>query len=218
MDRMKTHGTNGADKAAGPADQVGDDPQASESKGATRRRLLKGGLIGAPVILTQTGRPAWAGGCSESAMASENMSEIGSGECWGEGCNKKFWKNHTGLWHPNYHPDREFDSVFLVTAFYAENTQVGATLNEVIRGDCDAVPPVNCTGNCSRELRRLGRHAVAALQNAACDIKYDFDVLTVVNMFLEAYTDGSIDKMRTVRGLFEDYNEQYCPLDDPLTS
>lgn len=211
MDKMKTHGKNGADEAATPADQAGDTPQASETGGATRRRLLKGGLIGAPVILTQYGRPAWAGGCSESAMASENMSDIV--DCEGEGCSKGFWKKHTHLWHPQYGPDKEFSEIFLITAYHAKNSQVGATLEEVIRGDCEAVVPANCDGDCDRQLRRLGRQAVAALQNAACEVKFDLDVLTVISKFVQAYQSNSADVIEECKNEFDYYNNQYCPLD-----
>ncbi len=211
MDKMKSHGKNGADNSANLADQAADTPQASESGGATRRRLLKGGLIGAPVILTQYGRPAWAGGCSESAMASENMSEIV--DCEGEGCSKGFWKKHTHLWHPQYGPDKEFLEIFLIQAFNAKNSQVGATLEEVIRGDCDPVIPANCDGNCSRQLPNLGRQAVAALQNAACDVKFDLDVLTVISKFVQAYQSNTADVMEEVKNEFDYYNNQYCPLD-----
>ena len=211
MDNMKTHGKNGADDTATPADQRGDIPQASGSEGATRRRLLKGGLIGAPVILTQYGRPAWAGGCSESAMASENMSDVV--DCEGEGCSKGFWKKNTHLWHPQYGPDKEFSEIFLITAFYAKNSHMGATLEEVIRGDCTPVVPANCDGNCDRQLRGLGRQAVAALQNAACDVKYDLDVLTVIGKFVQAYQSPSADAIQHVKNELYYYNNQYCPLD-----
>ncbi len=211
MDNVKTHGKHGADETAVPADRSGEIPPASGSDGATRRRLLKGGLIGAPVILTQYGRPAWAGGCSESAMASENMSDVV--QCEGEGCSEQFWKQNTHLWHPQYGPSTEFSEIFLITAYYAQNTFVGATLEEVIRGECDPVVPAGCEGNCEPELLHLGKQAVAALQNAACDVKYDLDVLTVIAKFVQAYQSNKASDIQIVKEELYYLNNQICPLD-----
>lgn len=57
-----------------------------------RRRILAGGLGGAPFILTLASRPALASHCSPSGMASGNMSRVHDVLCAGR--TPGFWKTH----------------------------------------------------------------------------------------------------------------------------
>ena len=60
------------------------------------------------------------------------------------------------------------------------------------------------------QLNALGRHAVAALLNAASDdVDYDRTVASVIASFNQAYATGNYE---TVKNIFESFNEQSCPL------
>jgi hypothetical protein len=119
----------------------------------------------------------------------------------GEGCTPGFWKNWTGAppgLQPNawiatgYHWGDPFVSPGFVNAFRDR------TLLEVL--------DLNGGGK-----NALGRHAVAALLNAAHpDVAYDLTVAEVVDLFNDVVqNDGDV---KALLSLFEDYNEQGCPL------
>ncbi len=175
-----------------------------------RRRLTKAGLT-APLILTIASRPVWAMNCTESGMMSGNLSEVGL--CGGEGLSPGFWQNHTDQWHPNYPPDAEFNLVFGVDAW-----PTGTTLLEVIdhvppkapsQEGIDGIVPDNCTvAACQNLVNQLGFHSVAALQNAATSVSFDFTVDQVIQMFLEAYTDGTQRVIEALKDDFEYVNNQ----------
>ena len=184
---------------------------------AVRRRFATAGLI-APVILTLSGRTAWAtgwhggggngGNCSESGMLSGNLSDPNPTVCGGEGCTPGYWKNHVERWHPNYPPTASFHSVFGVDAF------PGATLYSVVCENAVPQVPGNCTPNqnCVNLLKSCGKHAVAALQNAATDVSYVFDTLLVRAKFASVYANGSKTAIEWQKNEFDIENNRGCPL------
>ena len=61
-------------------------------------------------------------------------------------------------------------------------------------------------------LNALGRHTVAALLNSASgDVDYGLTVAEVIDMFNDVFL-GASDDYEALKDLFEDLNEQGCPL------
>jgi len=104
-----------------------------------------------------------------------------------EGCTPGFWKNHLDAWQ-GYAPDDSFAVVFGVPY---EKTLLEAL--EAGGGGENA----------------LGRHAVAALLNAQ-QLSYRWDTDEVGTKVRYAYRNGAFEEIKDV---FEEFNEQYCPLD-----
>jgi hypothetical protein len=199
--------------ANGPkGDAARPDATGADVPDAARRRFATVGLI-APVILTLSGRTAWAtggagpgGNCSESGLLSGNLSNPG-GTCGGEGCSPGYWKNHVERWHPNYLPTAMFFSVFGVNAF------PGATLYSVICMNAAPLVPASCTptSNCTEALKACGMHAVAALQNAATDVSFVYDSDTVKASFASAYASGSKTTIWSLKNQLDRENNMGCP-------
>src|SRR3546814_808734 len=64
----------------------------ARARSEARRRVLTAGLAGAPLILTLTSRPAFAGHCTYSGMTSGNLSTTHDIVCQGK--TPGFWKTH----------------------------------------------------------------------------------------------------------------------------
>lgn len=179
---------------------------------AVRRRIAVAGLI-APVIVTLSGRTAWATGggggshCTESGQLSGNLSNPGPA-CGGQGCSPGYWKTHTERWHPNYPPTASFYSVFGVNAF------PNASLYAVISYSASAQLPANCTPTdaCRDVLKACGYHAVAALQNAATEVSFAFDTMLVKTKFAAAYAMGTKSAIEWQKNEFDTENNRGCPL------
>ncbi len=203
---------NAAGNASGDGVSHGEIAQPSES----RRRLVKGAVVSAPVIMSLASRSAWArSACSYSGQMSGNMSPVDE-PCGGEGCTTGFYKNHAGLWHPEFPPMAVYNDVFGVDAF------PGMTLADVI-GLCETnakdmnhdsiVVPAGCTpeAGCFNVLVQLGYQSVAALQNAATEVSYDLMVVDVVQMVQMAYGAGTKEAMEAAKDQFDMFNNQVCP-------
>ena len=116
----------------------------------------------------------------------------------GEGCTPGYWKNHTGLksqtnqWPPTgFGQGDSFDATFGVSSSF------GGTLLEAL----------NRGGGGENA---LGRHAVAALLNAAHPgVSYDLDVAGVISEVQSAYSGGDFESSKNVLAAF---NEQGCPI------
>lgn len=67
-------------------------PDEAQLRREARRRILAGGLAGAPLLLTLSSRSAFATHCSPSGMNSGNMSRGHEGECLG--LTPGYWKTH----------------------------------------------------------------------------------------------------------------------------
>ena len=134
------------------------------------------------------------------------VSDIANGMVWfklkvgedppggGEGCTPGYWRQeqHFDSW-TGYAPSDLFSSVF-ADAF------PGQTLLDVVwaRGG---------------GLNALGRHAVAALLNAAHpDVEYDYSVADVIAAFNEAYASGDKDHIENQKDEFDFLNNQGCEL------
>ena len=177
---------------------------------AVRRRIATAGLI-APIIVTLSGRTAWAQGggsqCTESGQLSGNLSNPGPA-CGGQGCSPGYWKTHLERWHTNYPPTATFHSVFGVNAF------PGASLYQVINEVATPSLPSACApvSGCSGTLKACGMHAVAALQNAATEVSFIFDTLMVKTKFAAAYATGTKSAIEWQKNEFDTENNRGCPL------
>ncbi len=112
----------------------------------------------------------------------------------GDGCTPGYWKQcqHYDSWPYPYKPWTKFKDVF-------DNAFGSKTLLQVLQ--------LNGGG-----LNALGRHTVAALLNAKSDgIDYNLTTQQVITMFNNVYP-GNSSNYETLKNIFEDFNEQGCPL------
>ena len=112
----------------------------------------------------------------------------------GEGCTPGYWRqeHHYDSW-VNYAPGDLFSSVF-ADAF------PGETLGEVVRAKGGG-------------LNALGRHAVAALLNAAsAGVDYDYTEAEVIAAFNAAFASGDADIIEDQKDVFDFLNNQGCGL------
>lgn len=110
----------------------------------------------------------------------------------GEGCTPGYWKqkHHFDSYPSPYTPDMLFADAF--GAGFP-----GMTLVQVASQGGGGV-------------KRLGRHAVAALLSSASDdVAYDLSTSAVIDAFNDALASGGYE---AAGDLFEKYNEQGCPL------
>lgn len=120
------------------------------------------------------------------------LSIMGEEEGDGEGCTPGYWKqpHHLGNW-VNYSPDDLFDDVFGVDA----------------DGDKTLLETLWTGGG---KANALGRHAVAALLNAASSVDYLYSEAEIIALVQEAY---ATEDYETAKDLLEMQNEMGCPLD-----
>lgn len=124
----------------------------------------------------------------------DGCSAICTTERGGEGCTPGYWRqeHHFDSYPAPYAWNTPFVDAFGVDAF------AGLTLSQVAR--------LKGGG-----LNALGRHAVAALLNAASgDVDYDRTVASVIASFQDAY--NGVSNVEYVKNIFEALNEQSCPL------
>lgn len=110
----------------------------------------------------------------------------------GEGCTPGFWKNRGYRlgWPSPYSPTDSYDTTFGVTSSF------GGTLLEALNG--------RGGGEVA-----LGRHAVAALLNAASSsVDYDLTVAEVIAAVQSAYTSGDFESVKDDLAV---YNELEAP-------
>lgn len=126
-------------------------------------------------------------------QSGDGCSSTCTSEGGGEGCTPGYWKQsqHFDSYPAPYSPSTRFIDAFGVDAF------PGKTLLSVLKQGGGG-------------LIALGRHAVAALLNAASDgVDYDAAPTGVIASFDEAYASGSYEEMKDV---FATFNELGCPL------
>jgi hypothetical protein len=117
----------------------------------------------------------------------------------GEGCTPGYWKNHTGLkeqtnqWPPTgYGQGDPYDGTFGVMSSFH-----GTLLEALNRGGGGE--------------KALGRHAVAALLNAAhAGVSSDLTVAEVIAVVQGAYAPGG--DFETAKNQLAAFNEQGCPI------
>ena len=110
-----------------------------------------------------------------------------------EGCTPGFWRQaqHFQYWTAPYTPSDLFNDVFAPTTAFPTRT----LLNVVWLG--------------GGGINALGRHAVAALLNAASpSVDYPLTVQEVIDAFNAAVASGNFEAQKDV---FEGYNEANCP-------
>jgi hypothetical protein len=109
-----------------------------------------------------------------------------------EGCDDRFWKNDKNfpLW-TRYSPNTSFDGTFGVASTF------GGTLLDVLEQGGGGE-------------KALGKHAVAALLNAASPaVRYAYTEGQIIQMVNDAYGSENFDP---VRKELEQANKQGCPL------
>ena len=112
----------------------------------------------------------------------------------GDGCTPGFWKqkHHFEFW-TNYAPSDKFDAVFGVDA----------------SGDKTFLETVKQGGG---KAKALGRHAVAALLNAAnTNVSYLYTEAEVIALVQQAYATGEFN---AIKSLLEEQNELGCTAKD----
>jgi len=173
---------------------ISKDITGMNSRGKDRRRFIKRAIVAAPFILTVTSRPVWAANCTMSGQLSGNLSDAGE-PCGGEGCSADYWEANTDKWHYEFQPNCVFDSVFGTDVFRTD------TLVDVI------------SKNGENGVKRLGREAVAALQNSARPVSYDFTVCEVIDMVGSAFGSNNNKTIGDLADLLKGYNTQssICP-------
>ncbi|MHC4317923.1 MAG: SdrD B-like domain-containing protein, partial [Planctomycetota bacterium] len=118
----------------------------------------------------------------------------------GEGCTPGYWKqeHHFCNWPAPYEPGQPFSMWF-------DDAFAGKPLLTVMSQSASSAPGPN-------QLNSLGRHAVAALLNAASsDVAYDLSPEDVIEMFNEVYP-GNNGAYNGLKAIFSGYNEQVCLL------
>ncbi|MDX2183557.1 MAG: hypothetical protein SFW08_06175 [Gemmatimonadaceae bacterium] len=111
----------------------------------------------------------------------------------GQGCTPGYWKQsqHFDSWTAPYTPSTTFASVFGSTVF----------------GNRTLLQVVSAGGGGTNA---LGRHAVAALLNAASGpVSYDLTTAAVISAFNTAVATRTVEQQKNV---FAGFNEQGCPL------
>jgi len=120
-----------------------------------------------------------------------NTPEMGGGE----GCTPGFWKqrHHMSYWAgTGYHPSDAFTTPGFADAF------PGETLGDVVAQGGGGI-------------KALGRHAVAALLNAASpDVDYNLTAAEVVALFNDAY--NGVTDINGAKDMLVMYNEQLSPI------
>jgi len=200
------------------------------AKGDARRKFLKGAAAVTPVLLSVNSAPIWARNCTLSGQLSGNLSNHDDEICGGEGCTPGYWGNrgyHVGSWHPQFPPEMLFFDAFGRDCFpyktlldvvkkQVEDQEmvINPSCNDPFTGSGSGKPGHDKDNEhtCHNMLRQLGFHAVAALQNAATQVKYDISVDVVVQSFQASYDSGSYDAMERTKDTFDQLNNQYCPL------
>ena len=188
-----------ADHALTPGGHSRETGSASQG----RRQFIKKAIVTAPVILTVTSRPVWARNCTWSGQLSGNLSDAGE-TCGGQGCDAGFWISNTDKWHYEFSKNRNFDEVFGISAF------VHATLLDVINGNVNRIVKYKCM---KRDvLKAFGIEAVAALQNSATRVSFDWGVCEVIAYFRRCYQYCDCDQMNDAIATLSGLNSQGCPL------
>lgn len=206
----------------------GDGPAAPD-----RRRLLKGALGTAPLVLSLKARPVLgSGGCTVSGLLSGNLSGPAP-SC--EGCTPGYWKTHRGSWPAPYEPGTcgsgkgkgmgmgmgagcnapggwsggtRFADVFGMAGL--AHFALSADTVDAIGGDVSMLTlmQVLWLGG-DEDPYRLGAHAVAALLNAAHGgVSFGYTPGEIIDLFDAGY---ATDPEGTKNG-FQLLNEQGCPL------
>ncbi len=153
-----------------------NESEAPENKPVTtyaqsRRRLLRGGLAAAPVLMTLANRPAFgANGATPSAFGSMNASRTDS-VVEATGVSPGYWKTHTNAWPSPYRALPGGNTAGLVAASAATSATLfddvfpggrfpGKTLLQILS------PESTTTGNNGGNVA-VARAIAAALLNAA---------------------------------------------------
>jgi hypothetical protein len=172
---------------------------------AGRRRLLRGGLASAPVLLSLTSRPVTATTCTTASMhASVNMSRPDRMYACG-GKRPGWWKDNTSQWPAQYRPSStsgpagqpatRFDDVFGASGGYP-----GQTFLQVL------------SMNATTGRDGLARHCVAAVLNANAGLT-PADVLSEVttkNIWASFVSRGYYEPTAGIKW-YPDYSEPASP-------
>jgi hypothetical protein len=171
---------------------ISKDITGMNSRGKDRRRFIKRAIVAAPFILTVASRPVWAANCTLSGQLSGNLSDAGD-PCGGEGCSADYWVDHTDMWHYEFQPGCVFDSVFGTNVFGTD------TLGDVI------------SKNGENGVKRLGREAVAALQNSATRVSFEYMVCDLIYDVRKEFETGDNQSNKSFAESLQGLNDRVCP-------
>ncbi len=177
------------------------DEEKPVSKFQWRRRILLAGAT-TPVVVSLYSRAAFGQSnisanvsCSESAMARGSQDE-----CYGSGFPPAFWAaDGSHLFHHNYPTSANFDRVFgLEGAFGGQTLLQVCGGAEPVQGFAERAAGANLAVTNEEEAEakaleikqlcsHLGAHAVAALQNAATAVPYDYTTNQVFSYVAPAF-------------------------------
>ncbi|MBN9423583.1 MAG: hypothetical protein J0I91_14060 [Candidatus Accumulibacter sp.] len=167
------------------------DPQGAPGK-ITRRRLLKGGLASAPVLMTIANRPAIAGGLpgvckTPSAFGSINASPHGQADVTCSGRTPGYWKQSQWFsqWQAPCYPT---DVLPVPPGHYATKFHSSTTgFNGSIFGTKTMLQVLGTGGGGAFA---VGRHIAAALLNALAGLTPVLSVGTVRNIWNSYINNG----------------------------
>lgn len=162
------------------------------SRLVTRRNFLRAGaVLGAGLVASTYVKPDFKSIKIPHAFASASAPPT-------NGCTPGFWKNHTSHWPDGYLTSDSFNLTFGVAAFNPDRTLLEAAQNG--GGGADA----------------LGRHAVAALLNAAAlgAANFGLSESQVKTMVQDAFAPGG--DIEGTKNSFVLLNEASCPLGGKL--
>ena len=175
-----------------------------ESKGASRRRFVKGALGAAPVILTVTSRPVWAN-CTGSGMMSGNLSD-GQEVCEGEGCAVSFYADHPERMNRRFPANAYFNQTFGINAFTQDQQFINILQDHCTYSLADNIIPNPTLVTADEDLQnaiasyqicgmQLAAEAIAALQNAANDVAFEMLPSEVIELFQQAFRNAYASAM-----------------------
>lgn len=171
---------------------ISKDITGMNSRGKDRRRFIKRAIVAAPFILTVASRPVLAANCTMSGQLSGNLSDAGD-PCGGEGCSVEFWKNNLGKWHYDFKDHLLFKDVFGTDVFGTD------TLGDVI------------SKNGENGVKRLGREAVAALQNSATRVSFEYMVCDLIYDVRKEFETGDNQSNKSFAESLQGLNDRVCP-------
>ena len=172
---------------------ISKDIAGMNSRGKDRRRFIKRAIVAAPFILTVTSRPVWAINCTMSGQLSGNLSDAAGEQCGGEGCSVAYWASHTDDWHYDFRDHLQFKYVFGTDVFGTDS------LGDVISNPAQSPKA------------KLGHEAVAALQNSATRVSFEYIVCDLIYDVRTEFENGDNQSFGVLAGDLNKLNERICP-------
>lgn len=172
--------------------------QSSSEASETKRRLLKGAAVAAPLLMTAASKPVMAGICTPSAWVSGNLSDHGQERPCG-GKSPGYWKQRPKDWPGIYSPGNctELDNMGMpkemgCTVFDDSGTKFHMTSGGIFDGSYfggNTLMQV-CHLDGTGDPYQLGAHIVAALLNAQTIPNYGMQPSQVIEIYRQLDAHG----------------------------